>query len=177
MADQDAVRIKPQLSQLVFGLVVVGFGVLLTLDRLEVLNAADYLRYWPVVLIAIGVSQIAQARTPARVVSGAIWILVGGTILAEKLNLVRVEIWNLWPLGLVLLGGYIIWQAFYKGSVPQNGVDAGSTVSAIAVLSGVGRKSNSRQFQGGDLTAFMGGCELDLREAAPAGKRSSTPSR
>ena len=36
-------------------------------------------------------------------------------------------------------------------------------VSALAILSGVNRGNNSRAFRGGDLTAVMGGCEIDLR--------------
>ncbi len=39
-------------------------------------------------------------------------------------------------------------------------------VSAMAILSGVNRGNNSRAFRGGDLTAIMGGCDIDLRQAA-----------
>jgi hypothetical protein len=49
-----------------------------------------------------------------------------------------------------------------SGELPA---DLDSTVSAIAVLGGVVRKCNSKDFQGGELTAIMGGCEIDLREA------------
>ena len=168
MSQPLAIKVRTPFSQIVFGLIVVAFGVLLTLDRLEVLNAGDYLEYWPTALMAVGVAQIVQARTAARVFSGAIWILVGGIILGDKLHVLHVEIWNYWPLGLVVLGGYIVWQAYHKGSATRDGVDTGSIVSAIAVMSGIGRKSNSRAFQRGELTAFMGGCELDLREATPA---------
>ena len=168
MSQPVAIKVRTQFSQIAFGLIVVAFGALLMLDRLDVLNAGVVLEYWPALLMAVGVAQIAQARTAARVCSGAIWILVGGLILGDKLDLLHVEIWNYWPLGLVVLGGYIVWQAYHKGSATRDGVDTGSIVSAIAVMSGIGRKSSSREFQGGELTAFMGGCELDLREAAPA---------
>ena len=36
----------------------------------------------------------------------------------------------------------------------------------MAILSGVNRGNNSPAFRGGDLTAVMGGCEIDLRQAA-----------
>ena len=39
-------------------------------------------------------------------------------------------------------------------------------VSAMAILGAVSRGSNVRHFRGGDLTAIMGGCELDLRHAS-----------
>jgi len=39
-------------------------------------------------------------------------------------------------------------------------------LSAMAILSGVNRGNNWPAFRGGDLTAVMGGCEIDLRQAA-----------
>ena len=40
-------------------------------------------------------------------------------------------------------------------------------------MGGVSRRSNSQAFRGADLTAVMGGCEIDLRQAsiAPGTKR------
>ena len=39
----------------------------------------------------------------------------------------------------------------------------GDTVSALAFMGGYSPRSTSQAFAGGDLTAFMGGIELDLR--------------
>jgi predicted membrane protein len=63
------------------------------------------------------------------------------------------------------------------------GVDAGSSplsspppyapsdsiISAMAILGAVQRRNSSQDFRGGNLTAFMGGCEVDLRSAGIAG--------
>ena len=40
----------------------------------------------------------------------------------------------------------------------------------MAILGGVNRGNNSRDFRGGDLTAIIGGCEIDLRQAAINGE-------
>ena len=40
----------------------------------------------------------------------------------------------------------------------------------MAILGGVSRGNNSRAFRGADLLAIMGGCELDLRQAAIHGE-------
>lgn len=40
-----------------------------------------------------------------------------------------------------------------------------SILSATAILSGVVRRNNSPDFRGGDATAIMGGCEINLRAA------------
>jgi hypothetical protein len=53
---------------------------------------------------------------------------------------------------------------------PARIVDANSTLSAMAILGGVSRGNNSRAFRGADLLAIMGGCQLDLRQAAINGE-------
>ena len=40
----------------------------------------------------------------------------------------------------------------------------------MAILGGVSRGNNSRAFRGADLLAIMGGCQLDLRQAAIHGE-------
>lgn len=152
--------------QLVFGLAVAGLGVLFTLDNFGLLRARDVLRFWPAVLVAVGAAQIVEARTSARVVSGLIWTFVGGVLLANRLEFLRWDIWNFWPLAFVGVGGYIAWQAFVRPARP--GPDNGAIVSGIAVLGGCQRKIGSSDFRGADLTAFMGGCDIDLRGATIA---------
>ena len=52
-------------GQLVVGVLIVVLGVLFTLDNLHILRARDYLRLWPLALIAFGFVNVAQARTSA----------------------------------------------------------------------------------------------------------------
>lgn len=46
--------------QLIIGVFMILFGVLLTLDRMELVEAARTIRFWPVVLIA----RCVDARQP-----------------------------------------------------------------------------------------------------------------
>jgi predicted membrane protein len=39
-------------------------------------------------------------------------------------------------------------------------------VNAFAVLGGVQQSNNSQDFRGGESSAIMGGCEIDLRQAS-----------
>jgi hypothetical protein len=82
--------------------------------------------------------------------------------------LFHANIFSLWPLILVLVGARIVWQTTAGDRVLDQG-DAGATVSAIAVMGGFERRITSHEFRGGEITAFMGGGKLDLREAMPAG--------
>ena len=156
-------------GQLILGLAIATAGLLFTLDNLHILRAKDYLQYWPVVLVAIGLVHIAQAKTSSGIVGGGIWILVGSAMLVNRLGLMDVNIWNYWPLMLVAVGGRIVWQTLWVDTPGERGADTSSRVSAVAVMGGFDRKITSKEFQGGEITAFMGGGKLDLREAAPAG--------
>jgi predicted membrane protein len=156
-------------GQLVLGVAIAVAGVLFTLDNLDVLHAREYLEYWPVVLVAIGLVHISQARTTSGMLGGGIWILAGALLLGNRLGLVHANIWNFWPLVLVLVGARIVLQASNATHTAERGTDANATVSAIAVMGGFDRKITSHEFRGGELTAFMGGGKLDLRDAMPAG--------
>jgi predicted membrane protein len=149
--------------QLVLGILIIVLGVLFTLDNLGILHAADYLRLWPALLIIFGLTKLSQpGEAPSRFI-GLIFATLGILLLLDNLNLVRFRIWDLWPLILVLLGIAMIWQVIRWGG----GVAAErtSSISALAIMGGVQRNCASQDFRGGELTAIMGGCEIDLREA------------
>jgi predicted membrane protein len=165
MEPQPGIRIT---GQLVLGVAIAIAGVLFTLDNLHILHARDYLRFWPVVLIAIGLVHVSQAKTAAASIGGGIWILAGTVLLGNRLGFFYANIWNFWPLILVLVGGRIVWQTMNANRVPDPG-DTSATVSAIAVMGGFERRVTSHEFRGGEITAFMGGGKLDLRDAMPAG--------
>jgi predicted membrane protein len=149
-------------GQLITGVVLAGLGVLFTLDNLDVLEARTILRYWPVVLLVIGVSQILQSRSSAGMIGGSIWILIGGVMLGERLNLLS-NVFRFWPLLLVGIGAYVVWQSVNRRE--PRPADRSDRVSAVAILGGVDRRVLSASFVGGDVTAVMGGGKLDLRDA------------
>jgi predicted membrane protein len=90
-------------------------------------------------------------------------IIIGTALLTEHLLPVYIDFIDLWPLLLVLLGASLVWRSIVGRRAAAN--DTNSTISAVAVLGGVNRGNNSAAFRGGDLTAVMGGCEIDLRQA------------
>jgi hypothetical protein len=58
-------RNHPGTSGIFFGAIVVGIGCLLLLDNLGIVRFHDIWRYWPVLLVAWGVSRIVDSRTPS----------------------------------------------------------------------------------------------------------------
>lgn len=167
MVEERSMRFTPQL---LVGLMVIGIGVLFTLDNLGIARWDHYvLRYWPVGLIAIGVLKLSQARDGRGTLGGFLFALAGTWLLLEHTALVRISFIDLWPMLLVFLGVYLVWQGV-AGPRLRASADTNATISAMAILGGVMRGNNSRAFKGGDLTAIMGGCEIDLRQASIEGE-------
>jgi len=164
MPTEDSFRVTPRM---ILGLAIMTAGVLFTLDNLGYIDAEDYLRLWPIVLVLVGVAKLVD-RGPSGRSSGLLWILCGVALLLDRLRLVSID--RLWPLLLVLIGGHIVWHAALRsGRRRATAQDTGETLSGFAVMGGVQRASQSPDFKGGDLTAIMGGCEIDLRQAKIAG--------
>ena len=162
---------RPRLTpQLLAGLIVSAVGILLTLDNLDLIDASRYLRYWPGALIALGLLKISHARDGmGGSFAGFLFTLAGTWLLLEQTELVRLSFWDMWPILLVFFGGFLVWQGM-SGPRRRRSGDSNAIVSAMAVLGGVARGNNSPAFRGGELTAVMGGCELDLRHASIDGE-------
>lgn len=151
--------------QLFLGLMILAVGVVLTLDNLGILYADEILRYWPAGLIAIGALKMWQARAGRGGGSAGLIIAVAGTwLLLDVMGFVRVDLRDAWPLVLVFAGVAIVWQGIRRRPHGAR-IDSNDTVSALALLGGLSRGSNSTAFEGGELTAVMGGLEIDLRQA------------
>ena len=154
--------------QLFFGIIVIAVGVLFTLDNLGFGEAEAYLRYWPLGIVAIGLLKLWQARGTNGGVAGALFVVAGLWLLAGSLDFLHINILSAWPLLLVLVGASMVWRVTQEGRARP--ADSNAWMSAVAILGGVTRGTNSPAFRGGDLTAVMGACEIDLRQAAIEGE-------
>jgi predicted membrane protein len=116
-------RLTPQL---VVGLLIIFVGVVFTLDELGIAPAINYLRFWPLALVLIGVLKMLQARDGGGAFAGLLFTLAGVWLQAEELDIIHVRIWQVWPLALVLFGGYLVWQGLARGDRRQgSGADPG----------------------------------------------------
>jgi predicted membrane protein len=176
---RPAFRLTPQV---VVGMAIVIFGLALTADNLGWLDANDILRYWPLAIVAAGLGKLIQSETRSGQIFGGIVVLFGASLAAESVFHVRVHIWQWWPLAIVALGFLIMSKAFSRSvgeararfggepgvpdTVPPT---SDAEISEFALWSGIQRRIASPVFKRGDLTAIMGGIEVDLRQAATGG--------
>ena len=158
------------ISRLVFGLVVVCLGVIFLLDELGIANASTILRYWPVALLAYGLMRLTGLWCRQHLVSGAIFTMVGGWLLLRSLHLIPFGLRDFWPILLIMIGASLVMGGLGRVRGGTGAGESTSMINAFAFWSGIDRKVTSTDFQGGDITAIMGGHEIDLRPARMAGE-------
>jgi predicted membrane protein len=162
--------------RLIIGAAIALMGVVLTLDRVGLLRADYILRLWPLVVVLIGYQIYTRPRRERGHVAGLVWMGIGGFLLLNTLGITRVHVWDLfWPAVLILLGTHLMLQTTRRTrTLPQPVAGEGEQVTIVAVLSGVKRSVSSVPFSGADVTTFMGGAVLDLRQALLASGATAT---
>lgn len=160
--------LSPITGRLVFGLIVAVLGVLWTLDNLDILESEPILRWWPALLIAAGVGRLTGIGAGRQPVAGAVFSVVGLILLGNELDFFNVRVWELWPLVLIGIGAMLVMRSIRgPGAAPADaqGADRFNQVHTFAMWAGSTLKNESQDFRGGDLSAVMGGVDLDLRAA------------
>ena len=175
----------------VIGACLILVGVVLALEQLGLLQAHHVLRFWPAALIIIGLVMLQRADKHSSL-RALLLIVVGGWLLLNTLGLVSLDLWEfIVPLLLVLIGARIMMHNHSSrsdasrdlpGAPPATGAGptgpassgfdstpAGAAepvhTSQFALLGSCKRRWSKSVFRGAETTAFMGGCELDLRDA------------
>jgi Domain of unknown function (DUF5668)/Cell wall-active antibiotics response 4TMS YvqF len=152
------------ITRLIIGLSILAAGLLWTLDNLNVLDSDPITRWWPVVVIVVGLVRLFDPA--ASKLASAVIALVGVGILLDVLDLWDFDPGDFIPLLIAFIGAKLVLDVFRRRNARSaNAASADSIVHAFAFMSGVGRRSVSADFRGGDANAIMGGVELDLRNA------------
>ena len=175
----------------IIGACLILMGVVLGLEQLGVPQAYHLLRFWPAGLIVLGLAMLQRSEKHSAL-RGLILIGVGTWLLLNTLGLVNLDLWEfIVPLLLVFFGARIMMRNRSSSSDPSRdlpgSVSPGGTLptgqgpsgfdstaqasgesvhsSQFAMLGSCKRRWAKTVFRGAEMTAFMGGCELDLRDA------------
>lgn len=172
MADRTVVAPRFD-GRMLFGIVLLALGVLFTLDNLNLYETDAIVRWWPVVIVLVGVAKLFGIGTTRHVFWGGLFTVFGTLMLGDSLDQWDFEFWNFWPLFMIFVGAMLLMRGFGRGPLHRLGQsgtgapgaagDAGD-LRSWALMSGVTRRI-SGTFTGGELSAVMGGVEIDLRNA------------
>jgi hypothetical protein len=157
---------RPVLTgRMLWGVIVLALGVLWTLDNLGQIDASRVVRWWPAVALAWGLCLLTGMSGRRLPLAGWIWTIVGAVSLLHPLGIADINVFDLWPMLLILGGGMLVLRA-WKGQPPAGTADvSGPRFDATAILAGSQRKVVSQEFSFGDVTAILAGTTLDFRSA------------
>jgi predicted membrane protein len=160
-------------SQVFLGLGVIGLGVLFLLDNLGYIEFRDTVRYWPALVVLWGGAKLLDAKSPHERLTFGVITAIGALLLLNRMGLGFINARMLWPVILIVVGALVVYKAMIgrrtMGTVMKVDEDAGNIVDVTAILGGFERRITTPTFRGGEITAIMGGCELDLRGSSIEG--------
>jgi len=137
---------------------------------------------WPMILIVIGLLIAIKHRF--RNNAGLVMIVIGAIFLSEQV-IPGVNLHEyIWPAVIIGIGLLFILRPhtrrgahnfagfgnefgdknFEPATIKANQTD-GEFIDATSIFGGVKKKILSKNFQGGDITCFMGGAEFDLTQS------------
>jgi predicted membrane protein len=136
-----------------FGVFLTLIGVWFLLSNLDVISYRIW-DFWPIVLVFLGIMMVWRAATGPR------WESRRGRLNhAGRIRIDHVAEDSSGETG----------EGPAAAAPTEHDPQGAATVNGFALLGGVKRKCVSQEFRGGELTAIMGGCELDLRGASIGG--------
>lgn len=156
----DSQRRESPWMRLAWGVVMLTAGLIFWFDHIDRIHARDFLEWWPVALILIGLAHLPQKRWGGA----AIWLGIGAIFLLPRLGFPDLHLWRvigLWPLLISVAGATLVAEALR----PRQ---PGTRFNATAVMAANTLQIGSQQLAGGEAVAVMGGCDIDLSAARGA---------
>jgi Cell wall-active antibiotics response 4TMS YvqF len=139
-------------------LIVVG-GVLL-LDQMNIISV----NFWALIFTVAGLLKIFQSQNQTGRGWGFLLLGIGVAVELEHLGFFRIRLEQTWPV-FVIAAGVILLLRAYCGSATESSGILSPHLNVFAVLGGGEYRIRAKNFRGGDLVAFMGGFDVDLRDA------------
>ncbi len=164
-------------GRLVPAVILIAIGALFLLSNLRIIPNTNWFDFWPVILIVIGASKLADAPRTGGYTGGVVLVGIGGLFLVSNLGLLPNgwSVWDFWPVALIAVGIMLLlervaWpdslgRTWARRVNPADASETSGDVNLTAVFSGGKRRVSGEDFRGGVISAVFGGFELDLRQA------------
>jgi len=176
------------------GLVLLGLGFVLLLRTLDIYFIPSWIFSWPVFLILIGV--FIGYRQGYNRPSAFMPIAIGALFLSNKV-IPDMELSRFfWPFLIIGIGTWLVFgrkKAFqteeftnwdqgvepeindtnFTGETTERPASATLTedkIESVSIFGGVKKNIVSKNFQGGEIVNFFGGCEINLMQADIKGR-------
>lgn len=117
MNTEDAYRLR---KQVVWGLLLILVGGAVLLDRLGYMDAQSLWRYWPLLLVVVGINQTIGYPSPKEFGSGLWMVFIGLWLFAVFEHLFGLTFRNSWPLFILAWGVKLVFEPFITRRFANN---------------------------------------------------------
>ena len=97
-------RTRKSRNQVVWGLFLIGLGIVFLLGKLDVIDLHHWKTWWPAMMIVFGLAWIISPGRPRQIASGVTFILIGIWFYACMEHWYGLHFRNAWPLLVVVAG-------------------------------------------------------------------------
>lgn len=160
------------ISKMLGGLFVIGFGVLILLNQIG-MNIPNVFTSWEMVLILMGIVSIVKHNF--KKMFGYVLIVVGGIFMINDFYPYTVETRFIWPVLIIIFGISLFFKAMtsqkkkpsytiIKDNVEET-KNSEDFIESTAFFGGVNKNIVSKAFEGGKVTSFFGGTQINLSHA------------
>lgn len=152
---------------LLSGVTLVLIGILLLLSQMGIIH--NWFNFWAAVFFAAGMLNVVQ---PGRTrVWGGLLLTVGVLLELNQLDLIHIRFDVYWPLLVIASGLGMLWRAYQPSAAEPEAM--APHLNVIAIWGGGEYRIRAKNFRGGELVAFMGGFDVDLRDADIEGNEAT----
>ncbi|MCA1246212.1 LiaI-LiaF-like domain-containing protein [Massilia sp. MS-15] len=174
---KDNLKSRGVTAQVVLGLSVIVLGVLFLLGNLDIIETRRVLGFWPAVFVIAGIVKLYDTQSRGGQLLGGGLVALGILLTLDRMDIIDFNVHTMWPLFFIGFGAYTLYTArtgrrriMIDGVKGENDLGDEGVVDITAILGGFERRVFTPDFRGGEVTAFMGGCSLDLRASSIQGE-------
>jgi hypothetical protein len=104
-------------ANLGIGIFLLTAGILLMLNRIDLLEVGSIWDFWPLIIIVIGLGRLLDAEFQWEY-RKAFWMLfLGAWFQICQLHLFGLYYHNSWPILIIGIGIEILWKSFYPSQI------------------------------------------------------------
>lgn len=151
-------------DSMIFGIIILGLGLLLLVDTLYPGFSIDFNLVWPIVLMAISIYQMFKNKVFNVVM--VIFFYIGLFFFVKNLHIFTVDISNLFfPILIILIGVLIIVDRGInrRKKMPLK-FDKKGRIEYHALFTEIDEKVAVKNFKGAVISSVFGGVDIDFRD-------------
>lgn len=100
-------------GQLGVGLFLLTAGVVLMLDKFDIIQNVQVWHYWPLIIIAGGLGKLFDAQFGWEYRKAFSTLFIGSWLLISELHIFGLDYHNSWPILLIGIGVGMLWKSAY----------------------------------------------------------------